>query len=599
MSADHPVNVPPRLADVDTTVFEPYYYVGESDFYERVDASLGETFQYGPHFRNIQRVQWDSNTADYLFDVEMDEGLWLAGREEGYVANPALLDGGLQIFLYHLLRATDLFAMPRHAEGVTFLRPPTGPRLTCYVKKAPDWADIKEQGQFTERRGERSGGSIRFYDGATGDLVLCIDAYVSFNSNPRWNDRPYSKHAVAWQPKFVPEARSLVPRLPDGEHGGIEPAALIAALEQPREGPGYACHVIEVAGPRPPEQTILERCLDYLGSAGAQTEYWLLGVTEEQVRAHYDAFHNRAAALRFARFDVAAEQEQEPELSTGLLRPHAAEILLLHDDAAAFGPEQWHLMRRLAVPGGLALVAHGEGVAVAPNAGWTTVRAGRNSTLLQAPLAVPDASDPQPAAGPRWVIGEPGSLADEWLARLAGAEAAAIPYADLADDRGGALADWPRAADLQAIDFFCAPVGSGGSDPTGEDLAGRLVAFVKALIPHRVAYAQCPCRLTVVTQRAAFDVAEPRAGAVWGALRAISQEVAARTRARPRTSTSGWWIWTPARTSRPWPGSTHATCANASWRFAATGSGAAADQFPGPVSARPGRRGCHLPAGPG
>ena len=93
------------------------------------------------------------------------------------------------------------------------------------------------------------------------------------------------------------------------------------------------------------------------------------GVTEEQVRAHYDAFHNRAAALRFARFDVAAEQEQEPELSTGLLRPHAAEILLLHDDAAAFGPEQWHLMRRLAVPGGLALVCHDDGAAAAPDAG--------------------------------------------------------------------------------------------------------------------------------------------------------------------------------------------------------------------------------------
>ena len=321
VSEDHPVDVPLRLTDVDTTVFEPYYYVGESDFYERVDASLGETFQYGPQFRNIQRVQWDSSTADYLFDVEMDEGLWLAGRDEGYVANPALLDGGLQIFLYHLLRATDLFAMPRHADGVTFLRPSTGPRLTCYVKKAPDWADINEQGQFTERRGERSGGSIRFYDGDTGDLVLCIDACVSFNSNPRWSDRPHSKHAVSWQPKFVPKGRSLLSRLAEGEPDQIEPAALIAALEQPGDaGVTYACHVIEVAGARAPEQAIANRCFDYLSSVGAQTEYWLLGDTDEQVRAHYDAFHNRDAALRFAALDLTAEHAGRGGLDRGALR---------------------------------------------------------------------------------------------------------------------------------------------------------------------------------------------------------------------------------------------------------------------------------------
>ncbi len=40
------------------------------------------------------------------------------GREEGYVANPALLDGGLQIFLYHLLRATDIFAAPCRGRDV-------------------------------------------------------------------------------------------------------------------------------------------------------------------------------------------------------------------------------------------------------------------------------------------------------------------------------------------------------------------------------------------------------------------------------------------------------------------------------------------------
>ena len=518
VDSEFPVNVPLRLADIDTTGFEPYYFVGESDFYERIDASLGETFQYGPYFRNIKRVLWEGNSADYLFDVEMDEQLWTTGRQEGYVANPALLDGGLQIFLYHLLRATDIFAMPRRAQGVTFLRPPTGPRLTCYVKKEKDWADVNELGQFTERRGERSGGSIRFYDGDTGDLVACIDAYVSFNSNPRWNDLPRSKHVVSWQPKFVEEAQSLLNGPPGGE---IEPAALIAALEQPGGTP-RACHVMEIAGGRTPEQAVLKQCLDHLAGENAQTEYWLVGATAEQVHAHYDAFHGQDAVLRFARLDIASDQA--PELDTGLIRPHAAELLMLHDDARTFGPEQWRLLRRLAVPGGLALVVQGNGSSVEPDAGWTTVRAGRRTTLLQAPDLDANPPEPRRLAGPRWVIGEPDSLAAEWLRFLDASQAAPISYSELEAGRVGALADWPGAADLEAIDIIC---GADPEDPTGQQLVTRLVSFVKELISYRVEHARCPCRLTVVTRRAVLDVTEPRAGAVWGAFRSISQEIAA------------------------------------------------------------------------
>ncbi|MCY4376293.1 MAG: KR domain-containing protein, partial [Spirochaetaceae bacterium] len=544
VSSDHPVTGPQRLADIDSSRFEPYYYVGETDFYERLEASLGETFQYGTHFRNIQRVLWEDSTANYLFDVEMDEQLWTDGREEGYVVNPALLDGSLQIFLYHLLHATDIFSMPRRAVGLTFLRPPTVPRLTCYVEKEPDWAAINEMGQYTERRGDRSGGSIRVYDGATGELVLCIDAYLSFNSNPSWNDRPHSKHAISWQPKFVPDARFLQPRLAEGNEDELEPAALIAALEQPVAGAGqrYACRVIEIAAARPPEHTAVTRCFDYLGSLGAQTEYWLLGASDEQVRAYYDAFHNRDAALRFAALDLNAEQTHE--WNTGFLRPQVAEILLLHDEAATYGPEQWRLLRRLAVPGGLALVCHDRGAPAAgaatdpaadgesePNsgwdgAGWITLRSGHRATLLQAPQVVHEVAEPPQLAAPRWVVGEPGSLADAWLARLeeARSPAAAIPYAELADDRVADLADWPHAADLQAIDFLC---GEDPDDPTGAKLAWRLAAFVRALIPFRVAQAQAQCRLTLVTRRAVFEVTEPRAGAAWGALRAITEEIAA------------------------------------------------------------------------
>ena len=517
VDSDFPVNVPLRLADIDTSGFEPYYFVGESDFYERIDASLGETFQYGPYFRNIKRVLWEGNSADYLFDVEMDEQLWTTGRQEGYVANPALLDGGLQIFLYHLLRATDIFAMPRRAQGVTFLRPPTGPRLTCYVKKEKDWADVNELGQFTERRGERSGGSIRFYDGDTGDLVACIDAYVSFNSNPRWNDLPHSKHVVSWQPKFVDDAESFLQLLPDRE---IEPAAVIAALEQPGGVP-RAIHVLEVAGGRTPEQAVLNQCLDHLAGDNAQTEYWMAGATEEQVRAHYDAFHGHDAALRFACLDLASGQT--PELDAGLIRPHAAEVLMLHDDVAAFGPEQWRLLRRLAVPGGLALAVHGDGLSVEPDAGWATVRAGRRTTLLQAPGLDTNLPEPRRLAGSRWVIGEPDSLAAEWLGLLDTPEAVPIPDSELEADRVGALAGWPGAADVEAIDIIC---GAGPNDPTGQRLVTRLVSFVQALIPFRVMHARRPCRLTVVTRRAVLDVTEPRAGAMWGAIRSISQEVA-------------------------------------------------------------------------
>ena len=54
------------------------------------------------------------------------------------------------------------------------------------------------------------------------------------------------------------------------------------------------------------------------------------------------------------RLDPMSEQVQDLEMTSGLLRPAAAEILFLHSDAAAFGPEQWALLHRLTVAGGLA-----------------------------------------------------------------------------------------------------------------------------------------------------------------------------------------------------------------------------------------------------
>ncbi|MYK52239.1 MAG: type I polyketide synthase, partial [Gemmatimonadetes bacterium] len=166
VSGDYAVDVPVQLADIDTTRFERSFLADDRDFYERLEAVLSETFQYGPFFRTIQRVRLDlGSEKSFLVEVEMDEELWKTGTEEGYVSCPPLFDGGLQIFLYNLLTAADLFAIPQRAEDLTFLRPPTGPRITCHVTKPDeDWMDANERGQFSVRRGERSGGSISFYD---------------------------------------------------------------------------------------------------------------------------------------------------------------------------------------------------------------------------------------------------------------------------------------------------------------------------------------------------------------------------------------------------------------------------------------------------
>ena len=211
-----------------------------------------------------------------------------------------------------------------------------------------------------------------------------------------------------------------------------------------------------------------------------------------------------------------------------MLRRAAAEIVLLHGDDGLPGPERWELARRLAVAGGVALVRHDEGCAIEPGAGWKTVRAGRRSTLLQAPQESAEAPDAVELPGPRWVLGEPGSRASDWASLLdRPGSVHAIPAADWTGAALHTLHEWPEAADLQAIDFFC---GADPEDPTGERLAAAFIAFVQALTSHRIEHASRRCRLTVATHRAAHDVEDPRGGVLWGAVRSMALEIGEEAR---------------------------------------------------------------------
>ena len=521
VAEDHAIDAPPTLDAVLASDFDPSPLATGEEFYDHVEAVVGDAFEFGPEFRSIQQIEMDSGSTDLLVEIEIDEELWACGREEGYLLYPPLTDGGLQIFLRYLMRLPDFFSMPQRARNITFVRPPTGPRISCFLVDTGDWFDVDERGQYNKPLGELYIGRLSFYDRATGQLIAHIGEYHSFNSNPRWSDVPESKHLIRWQPKFVPPSPPLGDAVRDGE---IDPAALITALTDGVTGHRYACHVIEMAGRREPADTILNRCLDALAAPDAQTEYWVLGDDEDSTRGLYDAFHHHDAAIRFDSLDPAADPADRLETGTGLLRPAAAELALLHQEAGDRGPGAWALVRRLVVPGGLALVCHPEGEVIEPDDAWSTIHAGPRTTLLQAPHAYAGPADGAGPAGPRWVIGEPGSLAAEWIDLLDAPEVHHLPWSRYEAGDFALLEEWPGAADLEAVDLF---IGTDTEHSTGERAIWRLVAFLQALAPFRLESGTRTCRLTVVTRGAACDVDDPRGSALWGAVRSMALELLA------------------------------------------------------------------------
>ena len=112
IDVDHPVSAPAQLADIDRSRYLPVDYTDNGQFYENLEEILGDTFQYGPYFRTMNEVKYDPETKSFMFEVAMDEALWSTGLEEGYVVCPPLFDCGLQVFLYNLMRCSDLFAFP-------------------------------------------------------------------------------------------------------------------------------------------------------------------------------------------------------------------------------------------------------------------------------------------------------------------------------------------------------------------------------------------------------------------------------------------------------------------------------------------------------
>ena len=517
VGSEHLPDVPENLEEIDVSRFEPLAYASDDELYERFEAVLGETFQYGPYFRNMRNLRRDLDTDHLLFEVEVDIDLWRDGSTEGYILFPAMLDGGLQSFLYDLMLGADHFAIPRRAENVHFLRPPTVPRLTCRVTYPNNIRyEVDDKGQYSVPTGEWVSGSISCYDGATGDLVLHIEKYISFISDPRRAELPSSKHRISWQPKFLAGFNLNSNQFSET---AMEPCALLAALEKADDGGIRTCRALEFAGDRDPESTALHGCVKKLSDIATQSEYWIVGNDSDIARSYYEAFHGNEAAIRFDWIDPTDSKSYS--LETGLLRRNSVELLILHYDERGFSPDEWQFWQDLAVPGGLLLVCHGSDSAVDPAAAWVMLFRGENTTLFQAPSLRPSACGESAAPSPRWIIGEKQSRVSDWSRILNGSDVLALPYELLANsDFDPESRPWSR--EVQAIDIF---FGRDPEDPTGERAVSHFVNFLQTLVQWRIDNADSPCCLTVITCGVILDAEHPRGSALWGAVRSLALEI--------------------------------------------------------------------------
>jgi hypothetical protein len=227
-------------------------------------------------------------------------------------------------------------------------------------------------------------------------------------------------------------------------------------------------------------------------------------------------------AVRVAEFSVADLADPASVSRTGGPLPEAAYDLIVADGRTGPVTEAaWRVIRRLLVPGGLALIRHASAGDTPSEAGWTRLEApnghGEQAALWAAPAVLFNDTAAEPE-GPRWVIADGTALADMWAWWMVpSAGRVAMESLDTEWLWSAQAAEEMRG--LRAADLFCDDdPGESGGHPPGERAVARCHEFVRALTAARDG-ASAPCRVTVITRRATFDAPSPASATLWRNLR--------------------------------------------------------------------------------
>ena len=324
-------------------------------------------------------------------------------------------------------------------------------------------------------------------------------------------------HDIRWQPKFADPSAA------------VTSLALDQLIETLRGTDPVGVRVAEFAQHAEPVRTAVG---GYLSDAyPVDVEFWLLGASEAATGRLSEAFGQGAEGgpTRFAVADLA--DPASVTYTSGLLREAACDLVIADARTVPLTEAAWRVVRRLLVPGGLALIRHASAVDAPAEAGWTRLAAAggyrRQAALWAAPAVLFNDSATEPR-GPRWVIANGTGLADLWAWWMV-PSAGRVAMESLDTEWLWSAQAREEMRGLYAVDFFCDDTGNSGpdGDPLGDQAVARCLEFVCALTAAREG-ADAPCRVTVVTRRATFDAASPRSAMLWSAVRELGHELDAR-----------------------------------------------------------------------
>lgn len=483
----------------DRALFEATRFQADGDFYDHMDAVLGDYFQYGSHFQSVKRIAIDNASKELLLDLEMDESTFAATTSAGFHVHPSLLDGGLQSFIYFLMQVTDVSAVPIQAKNLTILRAPTSPHLVCHYVPPEYWKGMHERGQLIVAMGEQFCGSVTWYDGKNGDVIAHLGEYYGFHANSKQRDLAQSKHALQWQPKFFEATGPSLIADAIAAQGEVDLLALLQTLETRGESPNNVCRIVEFTNSEQPNNSLLERCIEYLNDPECGSEYWVIGSSDEVVQNFFDTFSHNDAALRF---ETGYLQDLESlSLGSGLLRFSAADVICLNLDSLLVDG-QWNYLRSVLVPGGMLLVNHADMSFPELPTGWSSINQTATQTLIQSPISL--------------FLNSPFVNQPDSNVKYIAQNSFDMPL----------VADPP---DLLAADNIVWLVEHDASDVTGCEAVTDFVLFLRELASYRIENELGTCRLTVVTVNAAFEVEHPKSHVFYGAVRSAALELAAES----------------------------------------------------------------------